>query len=137
MGGGGHLQKGVSRFLHMSLQLLQLLRLLQKVGLVAHHDLRALGQRGAELCQLLVDLLEVLDGVAALAAGNIHHMQQQAAALHMTQEVMAQANAIGSTFDQAGDIGADKALFRANAHNAQNRGQRGESDSLQFWGVPR
>ena len=39
---------------------------------------------------------------------------------------MAQTNAIGSTFDQAGDIGADKALFRANAHNAQNGGQRGK-----------
>ena len=74
----------------------------------------------------MVDLLKVLLGVAALAAGNIHHMQQQAAALHMAQEVMAQTNAIGSTFDQAGDIGADKALFRANAHNAQNGGQRGK-----------
>ena len=49
-------------------------------------------------------------------------MQQQAAALHMAQEVMAQTNAIGSTFDQAGDIGADKALFRANAHNGPERG---------------
>ena len=61
------------------------------VALVAQHDLGTLGQLGAEARQLMVDLLKVRLGVAALAAGHIHHVQQQPAALHMAQEVMAQA----------------------------------------------
>ena len=76
---------------------------------VRHHDLRTLSQRGAELGQLLVDLLEVLDGVAALAAGDVHDVQQQTAALHMAEEIVAQADALTGTLDQAGDVGADKA----------------------------
>ena len=95
-----------------------------QIALVAHDDLRALGQHGAELCQLLVDLFKVLDGVAALAAGNIHHVQQQAAALHMAQEVVSQTDALAGTLDQAGDVGADKACALAHRHNAQ-RGHQG------------
>ena len=74
----------------------------------------------------MVDLLKVRLGVAALAAGNIHHVQQQPAALHMAQEIMAQAHAFGGALNEAGDIGADKALFRAHPHHAQHGGQRGE-----------
>ena len=74
----------------------------------------------------MVDLLKVLLGVAALAAGNVHNVQQQAAALDMAQEGMTQAHALGSALDQAGDVGADKALFGADAHHAQHGGQGGE-----------
>ena len=107
-GGGRDGHKGQALGLHIPAEVLDLL-LGGQVALVAHHDLRALGQRGAELCQLLVDLLKVLDGVTALAAGDIHHMQQQAAALHMAEEIVAQADALTGTLDQAGDVGADKA----------------------------
>ena len=74
----------------------------------------------------MVDLLKVLLGVAPLAAGNIHNVQQQAAALDMAQEGMTQTHALGGALDQTGDVGADKALLRAEAHHAQHRGQRGE-----------
>ena len=90
------------------------------VALVAQHDLGTLGQLGAEARQLMVDLLKVRLGVAALAAGHIHHVQQQPAALHMAQEIMAQAHAFGGALNEAGDIGADKALFRAHPHHAQH-----------------
>ena len=36
-------------------------------------------------------------------------MQQQAAALHMAQEVVAQTDTLAGTLDQAGDVGTDKA----------------------------
>ena len=51
-------------------------------------------------------------------------MQQQAAALHMAQEVVAQTDALTGTLDQAGDVGADKACALAHRHNAQ-RGHKG------------
>ena len=53
-------------------------------------------------------------------------MQQQAAALHMAQEVVAQTNALTGTLDQAGDIGADKARALTHRHDTQGGHQRGE-----------
>ena len=122
-GGGRDGHKGQTLALHILAEGLDLL-FGGKVALVAHHDLRALGQHGAELCQLLVDLFKVLDGVAALAAGNVNDVQQQAAALHMAQEIVAQTNAFTGTLDQAGNVGADKACALAHRHNAQ-RGHKG------------
>lgn len=68
----------------------------------------------------MVDLLKVRLGVAPLAAGDIYHMQQQAAALNMAQEVVAEADALRSTLDQTGNVGADKALLRADADDAKH-----------------
>lgn len=68
----------------------------------------------------MVDLLKVRLGVAALAAGDVNDVQQQAAALNMAQEVVAEADALRSTLDQTGDVGADKALLRADADDAQH-----------------
>ena len=119
MGGGGHLQKGVPRFLHMSLQLLQLLRLLQKVGLVAHHDLRALGKLGRIIFQFFIDGVKIRHRVAPLAAGHIHQMHQQAAAVDMPQEIMSQTRTLTGTLDDAGDIRHDEADTVVHIHNAQ------------------
>ena len=124
-GGGRDGHKGQTLALHILAEGLDLL-LGGKVALVAHHDLGTLGQSRAELCQLLVDLLEVLDGVAALAAGDVHDVQQQTAALHMAEEVVAQADALAGPLDEAGDVGADKACALAHRHDAQRRHQRGK-----------
>ena len=94
------------------------------VALVAQHDLRAVGQLSAEAGQLVVDLLKVRLGVAALAARDINDVQQQAAALDMAQKVMAQTDTLGRALDQARNIGTDKALLGADTDNAQHRGQR-------------
>ena len=53
-------------------------------------------------------------------------MQQQTAALHMAQEVMAQADALAGPFDQAGDVGADEAGPLAHRYHAQRGHQSGE-----------
>ena len=124
-GGSGDGHEGQALIFHILAEGVDLL-LGGQIALVAHHDLRALGQHGAELCQLFVDLFKVLDGVAALAAGNVHHMQQQAAALHMAQEVVAQTDALAGTLDQAGDVGADKAGTLCHRHNAQRGHQCGK-----------
>ena len=39
---------------------------------------------------------------------------------------MAQPHTLGGALDQAGNVGADKALLRTDPHHAQNRGQSGE-----------
>ena len=118
-------QEGQALGFDITLELLDLLRG-GNVALVAQHNLRAVGQLGAEACQLMVDLLKISLGVTALAAGDIHHVQQQTAALDMAQEVMAQTHALGGTLNQAGNVGADKALLRADTDDTQHRGQRGE-----------
>ena len=74
-----------------------------QVGLVAYHNLGTLGKLAVAL-QLMVDLVEVLHGVAALAAGNIHHMEKQPRALHMPQEGMPQPRAFRSALNQAGNV---------------------------------
>ena len=118
-------QEGQTLGLDVLLELLDLLGACN-VALVAQHDLRTVRQLGTEPGQLVVDLLKVRLGVAALAAGDVNDVQQQAAALNMAQEVVAEADALRSTLDQTGDVGADKALLRADADDAQHGGQRRE-----------
>ena len=50
-------------------------------------------------------------------------MQQHLSTLYVTQEVMAKANALMRTFNQAGDIRQYKAALLIQTHHAQNRGQ--------------
>ena len=60
------------------------------------------------LLQLGIDGLEVLHRVPALGAGHIHHVDQQPAAVHMAQKVVAQAGTVGGALDDTGDIGHDE-----------------------------
>ena len=53
-------------------------------------------------------------------------MQQQARALQVTQELVAQAGAFGRTFNQTRDVGDHKALLRTDAHHAEVGVQCGE-----------
>ena len=53
-------------------------------------------------------------------------MQKQAAAVHMAQKVVPQANAVGRAFDEARDVGSHKAGFRPYAHHTQHRRKSGE-----------
>ena len=124
-GGGRDGHEGQTLALHILAESFDLL-LGGQIALVANDDLRTLSQHRAELCQFLVDLLKILDGLTALAAGDVHHMQQQAAALHMAQEVVAQTDALAGTLDQAGDIGADKACALCHGYDTQRGHQRGE-----------
>ena len=74
----------------MAAEGLQLLRVRQQIRLVGHHDLGPLSQLWAVLLQLGVDGVKVRYGVPALAAGDIHQMHQQTAAVNVPQEVVAQ-----------------------------------------------
>ena len=50
----------------------------------------------------------------------------------MTQKVVAQAHALMSTLNQAGDVGQHEAALLIQAHHAQNRRQSGEVISSDF-----
>ena len=59
--------------------------------------------------QLLADGMEILHRIPAFAAGYVHDVHQQAAAVDVPQEIVTQAGAFGGALDDAGDIRHDEA----------------------------
>src|SRR5699024_10866994 len=57
------------------------------------------------LGQLQIDGVEIRYRIPALAAGHVHHVDQQAAAVDVPQEVMTQAGALTGSLDDAGNVG--------------------------------
>ena len=81
---------------------LELRRLRQQVDLVQDDDLRSLLETGSVLLQLVVDRAEPLDRIAVR---RVDHVQQQPGALEVRQELVAEADALARSFDQAGNVG--------------------------------
>ena len=52
---------------------------------------------------------------------DVDEMQQQAGALQVAQEPMAEPGAFGRAFDQARDVGDDEALLRRDPDHAEIR----------------
>ena len=98
----------------------------EDVHLVGGHDLGPLRQVRAVLLQLRVDGVKVLHRVPALAAGHVNHMDQQAAAVHVPQEVVAQAGALAGALNDAGNVRHDEADAGLYPHHAQIGEQGGE-----------
>ena len=105
---------------------LQLALVVQQIGLVGHRDLGPVGQLHAVLLQLGVDGVEIGNGVPALAAGHVHQVDQQAAAVDVAQEVVAQAGAFAGALDDAGDVRHDEADTLVHVHHAQIGVEGGE-----------
>ena len=127
MRGCAQLHKGIALRFHMRAQPLNVLPLLAKqIALVGRHDLRPLGQGWAVLAELGTDGVKILQRVAPLAAGHVHQMHQQTAAIDMAQEIMTQARALRGTLDDAGDIRHDEGRALVHIHHAQIRKKRGE-----------
>ena len=80
----------------------------------------------------MIDLLKVLNGVTAFAAGNINDMKQDLGPFNVTQEVMAQAHAFRGAFNQPGNVRQHKTLFFTQAHNSQHGGQGGKMIGRDF-----
>ena len=103
----------------MAAKRLQLLGILQKIRLVAHHDLGPPGQLRRIILQLLVDGIKVRQRVPALAAGDVHQVHKQAAPVNMPQEVVAQTGALAGPLNDAGNIRHDEADTVVYIYNAQ------------------
>ena len=96
------------------------------VHLVARHQHGTVLQPGAVLLQLGLDGLKVGHRVAALAARHVHHVDKQAAAVDVPQEVVAQARPLSRPLDDAGDVGQDEGDTLLHIHHAQIGKQGGE-----------
>ena len=97
-----------------------------QVALIACHQHGPLGQLRIEPGQLPVDDLKILLGIPALTAGDVHHMDEQPAALHMAQELMPQTHAFPGSLNQAGNVSHDKGLSLGHGDHTQHGSQRSE-----------
>ena len=104
----------------------QILLRLRQVDLVGHEDLRAARDLLAVLLELCVDLVEVIDRVAALDARGIDDVQDELRALDVAQEVVAEADAIGCALDEAWDVRHDEALLVVRLDDTEHRRDRRE-----------
>ena len=62
--------------------------------------------------QFLVNFINIINGVAAFCRSGIYHMDKHLGTLNMTQELMAESDALRSALNQSGNICHDKACFR-------------------------
>ena len=90
--GGRDLIERVAALRDVGTQTLKIVAALRdEVALVCRDDHGPLGQLRRIIAQLGVDLLEVLDRVAVLTAGDIDDVHEQAAAVDVPQEIVAKA----------------------------------------------
>ena len=92
------------------------------VDLVEHQPARLALEALAVFLQLRGDHADVPRGVRF---GEINHVQQQAGAREVAQELVAEAGALGGALDQPGDVGEHEARL-ADAHHAERRIEGGE-----------
>ena len=91
----------------------------EQVALVGGDDLHTRCQHVAVGAQLGIDGLKVLDRVASLAAGDVHQMHQQAAAVDVAQKIVAEAGAVARALDDARDVRHDERRTLRHVYDAQ------------------
>ena len=96
------------------------------IALICNNNLFSGRKLLAEVCKLMIDSLEIFFWISSFTAGNIHNMNNQAAALNMAQKFMAQTNTIACAFNQSRNICHNKGFFLCYFYNAQNWSQGGE-----------
>ena len=104
----------------------QILRRLRQVDLVRDEDLRAARDFLAVLLELCIDLVVVVDRVAALDARGVDDVQDELRALDVAQKVVAEADAIRRALDEAGDVRHDEALLIVRLDDAEHGRDRRE-----------
>ena len=120
MGGSAHLKEFVALRLDVCAQAVDVRAVVaEQVAFVGGDDLRARGQHVAVGAQLGVDGLKVLDRVAPLAAGDVHQMHEQAAAVDVAQEVVAEAGTVARALDDARNVRHDERRTLRHVHDAQ------------------
>ena len=77
-----------SLFLHKVFEILNLF-FGRDIALICNNDLFSSRKLLAEVCKLMIDSLEIFFWISSFASGNIHNMNNQAAALNMAQKFMA------------------------------------------------
>jgi len=98
----------------------------QEVDLVRRDDHRTVRQISRVLPKFLVNLLEVLDGIPVLAAGYVHNVHKQTAAVDVPQKIVAQTRALRRALDDTGNVGHHEGDALLDVDDAEIRKQRGE-----------
>ena len=97
------------------------------VQLVEHQPARLGVQLGVVFLEFLDNRLGLRHRVHRVIEGrHVHDVQQQPGALQVPQELVPKARPLGGPFDQAGDVGDNKAFLGADAHHTEVGVQRGE-----------
>ena len=110
----------------MGLQGLQQAVVVHNVHLVSYHNLGPGGKLRVVLGKLQIDGVKIRHWIPALATGHVYHMDQQAAAVDVPQEVMAQTGAFTGSLNNAGDISHDEADALVYIDHAQVGEEGGE-----------
>ena len=76
--------------------------------------------------KLPIDDLHVLNRVAPLGGGDIHHVQKQATAVHVTQKIVTESCAVCRALDQPGNVGGNEAATFAKGDYAEIGGESGK-----------
>ena len=118
-GGGDHIRRSASQARFSRCELLLQRVLVEGIGLREGDDLGLLGKAVAIGLDLVANGLV---GLARILAGALDQVQQHAAALHMAQEAVAEADALGGALDQAGNVGQHEF---ARYRRARRRGPDG------------
>ena len=92
-------------------------RLRQEIDLVQHDGLRTLVQAGAVAAELTVDGSEALHGIAVR---RIDHVQEQARALQVREELVAEPDALARTLDQPRHVGHGQLAPVGSVHRAEH-----------------
>lgn len=119
MDGGGHLIEGHIVLSGISAKTLQIFGLLKNIHFVCYDDHRTLCKFGRILCQLLIDGLQIFHRIASFTAGYVYDVNNEAAAINVPEKVVAKADTLGGTFNNAGNVCHYKALALAQIDNTQ------------------
>ena len=127
-GGRGDLKEPQALALHVRAQFFKVFApgVVQQVALVRGDELRPGGQLRAVALKLGVYRLEILHGVAPLAAGDVHQVYQQPAAVDVPQKVVPQPGALARALDDAGDVRQHEGHVLVHIHHAQVGEERRE-----------
>ena len=81
------------------------------IRLIERHHLGQRRELWRIICQLLVDLIIIFDGIASFAAAYIHDVYYKAGALDVAKKIGAQSGALARPVYQSRYIGDDKAVL--------------------------
>ena len=91
----------------------------QQVGLVGGHDHGAVAEINAVVFQLRADGVKILHRIPPLAAGHVHNVNKQAAAVDVAEKIVSQTCALGGALNDARDVRHDEGHTLVHVNHAQ------------------
>ena len=106
-GGGGDLEAGEADRLDLVGEQLEVGARVRVVEFVEGEDLRFVSEAVPEVAQLLIDEIAVGERIVG---GHVEDVHQDAGALDVAQELVAEADALTCALDESGHVGGDEGV---------------------------